>query len=48
MGGRKTPAQALDDVAAAWERITDRLGRERQLELYRAAIGYVPAAGTSG
>jgi multiple sugar transport system substrate-binding protein len=48
MGGRKTPQQALDDVAAAWERITDRLGRDRQLELYRAAIGYVPPANTSG
>jgi len=48
MGGRKTPQQALDDVAAAWERITDRLGRERQLELYRAAIGYQSPAGTSG
>ncbi|MEK0086010.1 extracellular solute-binding protein [Benzoatithermus flavus] len=48
MGGRKTPAQALDDVAAAWEKITNRIGRQQQLELYRAAIGYAPAAGTSG
>jgi multiple sugar transport system substrate-binding protein len=43
MGGRKIPTQALDDVAVAWEKITDRLGRQRQLELYRQAIGYVPA-----
>jgi multiple sugar transport system substrate-binding protein len=48
MGGRKEPAQALEDVAAAWEKITDRLGRERQLELYRAAIGYTPGPGASG
>jgi len=48
MGRRKTPAEALDDVAAAWEKITDRLGRQRQLELHRAAIGYVPAPGASG
>ena len=26
LGHRKTPQQALDDVAADWERITDRLG----------------------
>jgi multiple sugar transport system substrate-binding protein len=45
---RKTPAQALDDTAAAWEKITDRLGRQRQLELYRAAIGYPHGPGGSG
>ena len=42
MGGPQDPAEALGDVAAGWERITDRLGRERQLELYRQAIGYRP------
>lgn len=45
MGGRKTAAEAMDDVAAEWEAITDRLGRERQLELHRAAIGYSPGSG---
>ena len=39
-GGRKTAQQALDDTAAAWERITDRLGRDAQLQAFRAAIGY--------
>lgn len=48
LGGRKTAQQAMDDVAAAWESITDRLGRERQLELHRAALGYVPLPGGSG
>ena len=32
MGGRKTAKEALDATAAAWEGITDRLGREQQLE----------------
>jgi len=40
LGGRKSAEQALDDVAAVWEDITDRLGREQQLEAYQAAIGY--------
>jgi multiple sugar transport system substrate-binding protein len=48
VGRRKTAQQALDDVAAAWERITDRLGRQRQLELYRDAIGYPHGPGGSG
>lgn len=48
MGRRKTPAEALHDVAAEWERITDRMGRQQQLDLHRAAIGYAPAPGGSG
>ena len=31
LGGRKTAQQALDDTAAAWNKITDRLGRDQQL-----------------
>jgi multiple sugar transport system substrate-binding protein len=42
LGGRKTAQEALDAVAAAWDGITDRLGREQQLEAYREAIGYSP------
>jgi multiple sugar transport system substrate-binding protein len=42
LGGRKTAQEALDDVAAAWDGITDRLGRQEQLEDYREAIGYSP------
>lgn len=40
MSGSKTPQQALDDTAAAWEQITDRLGRDSQLAAYQAAIGW--------
>jgi len=40
MSGAKTPQQALDDTAAGWEQVTDRLGREQQLEAYQAAIGW--------
>ena len=40
LGERKSAQQALDDTAAAWEEITDRLGREQQLKSYQAAIGY--------
>jgi multiple sugar transport system substrate-binding protein len=35
-----TPQEALDNVAAAWQEITDRLGREEQLRQYRNAVGY--------
>ncbi len=40
LGGRKTAKAALDDTAAAWEAITDRLGRDEQLKAYQGAIGY--------
>lgn len=35
-----TSQEALDNVAAAWDEISDRLGREEQLEQYRSAIGW--------
>lgn len=28
-----------DNIAAAWEKITDSIGRERQIELYKASLG---------
>ena len=40
MAGQKTAQQALDDTAAAWEEITDRLGRDKILQQYQEAIGY--------
>jgi multiple sugar transport system substrate-binding protein len=40
MAGQKTAQQALDDTAAAWEQITDRLGRDKILQQYQEAIGY--------
>jgi arabinogalactan oligomer/maltooligosaccharide transport system substrate-binding protein len=38
--GDKTAQQALDDTAAAWQQITDRLGRDKILKQYQEAIGY--------
>jgi multiple sugar transport system substrate-binding protein len=35
-----TAQEALDNVAAGWDEITDRLGRESQLQQYRSAVGY--------
>ncbi|MCB9450491.1 MAG: extracellular solute-binding protein [Anaerolineaceae bacterium] len=32
--------EALDNVAAAWNEISDRLGRAEQLAQYKAAVGY--------
>jgi multiple sugar transport system substrate-binding protein len=40
MSGEKSAQQALDDTAAAWEEITDRLGRDKVLQQYQEAIGY--------
>jgi multiple sugar transport system substrate-binding protein len=40
LGGRKGAKEALDDTAAAWEAITEKLGRDEQLRAYQAAIGY--------
>jgi multiple sugar transport system substrate-binding protein len=40
MSGEKSAKQALDDTAASWEQITDRIGRDSQLQDYQAAIGY--------
>ncbi len=37
--GQKTAQEALDAAAAAWEDLTDQLGRENQIQLYQAAIG---------
>ena len=31
--------EALDATAAAWEEITDQLGRDSQIQLYQAALG---------
>ncbi len=42
VAGEISPQEALDNVAAAWDEITDRLGRESQLEQYRNAVGWTP------
>jgi hypothetical protein len=30
----------MDNVAAGWNEITDRLGRASQMEQYRSAVGW--------
>ena len=39
IAGQATSQEALDEAAAEWDAITDRIGRETQLELYRKSIG---------
>jgi multiple sugar transport system substrate-binding protein len=39
MSGQATAQEALDEAAAEWNAITDRIGRENQRALYRASIG---------
>jgi multiple sugar transport system substrate-binding protein len=41
IAGEVSPQEALDNVAAQWNDITDRLGRDAQLAQYRAAVGYM-------
>ncbi len=38
--GQVTPEEALRATAADFEQITDRLGRETQLEIYRTSLGF--------
>ena len=40
VAGEADPQEALDNVAKAWDEITDRLGRENQLQQYRSAVGW--------
>ena len=39
LAGELTAQEALDGVAEQWNAITDRLGRDSQLRLYRESIG---------
>ena len=36
--GKMTAQQGADSIAAAWEKITDQIGRDAQLKLYRASL----------
>jgi multiple sugar transport system substrate-binding protein len=38
LGGQMQPKAALDATAAAWEKITERYGREKQKALYQASF----------
>ena len=37
--GGATAQAGADAIAAAWEKITDQIGRENQIELYKASLG---------
>ena len=37
--GRSRRRQGADAIAAAWEKITDQIGRDNQIELYKASLG---------
>ena len=39
LAGHVEPKVALDKIAAEWNKLTDELGRAKQLEDYRAAMG---------
>ncbi|MCY4246215.1 MAG: extracellular solute-binding protein [Chloroflexi bacterium] len=41
VAGEISAQEALDNVAALWDGITDRLGRDSQLAQYKAAVGYM-------
>jgi multiple sugar transport system substrate-binding protein len=42
LAGDVTAQQALDTVAAEWNRLTDEFGRDSQLAAYRASMGLPP------
>src|SRR5258707_14624539 len=37
--GGSTAQAGADAIAAAWEKITDQIGREKQIKLYQASLG---------
>jgi multiple sugar transport system substrate-binding protein len=37
--GKETAQQGADNIAAAWDKLTDKLGREQQVKYYRIAMG---------
>ncbi len=42
LGGEASPIVALADAAAAWNQITDELGRDAQRQAYRKSLGLEP------
>ncbi|WP_426031342.1 extracellular solute-binding protein [Cypionkella sp. TWP1-2-1b2] len=38
-GQYKTAQETADAIAAAWEKITDQIGRDSQIKLYKASLG---------
>ncbi len=45
LAGQETAKQALDAAAKEWKAITDRLGRQKQIELWRQALQSYKVAG---
>ena len=45
LAGQETPQQALDAVAKEWNAITDRLGRQKQMQLWHQALQSYKVAG---
>ena len=45
LAGQETPKQALDAVAQEWNAITQRLGQQKQVELWRQALKSYQALG---
>ena len=39
LSGQAGAQEALDEAAETWNEITDRLGRDEQLRIYREALG---------
>ncbi len=37
--GNYTAQKGADNIAAAWEKLTDQIGRKKQIKLYRASLG---------
>ncbi len=37
--GKMTAQEGADAIAAAWEKLTDQLGRDQQIKLYKASLG---------
>ena len=37
--GEYNAQTGADRIAAAWEKITDQIGRQKQIQLYRASLG---------
>jgi multiple sugar transport system substrate-binding protein len=40
--GGKTPEKAMQDAAAEWEKITDRIGRDKQIAALQAQVAAWP------
>ena len=37
--GQSDAQKGADNIAAAWEKITDQIGRDNQIKLYKASLG---------